>query len=312
MTFKSKPFDVVGFGFNSVDQLCIVPEFPNPDSKTEILQYAKLAGGQTATALVFLARMGLRVKYIGKIGGDQNGQISLQSLKGEDLDISNVMVEEKCINHHAIIIIDQNLGERTILCQSDPNMMFAEDELKREDICAGRILHIDGYDPCSALRASIWCQEQGIYVSADLDRVVPGCEEIIKHVDFLITSKDFPSELTGNRDLTQSISELGNCFGGFLAVTLGKQGAIAWIEGRCEYFPALEIKAVDTTGAGDIFHGAFLYGILQNWPLNSIMAFANAAAGLSCKYLGARTGIRPLSEIMEYAQQLMATSVQGN
>ncbi len=309
--FREKPYDMVGFGLNSVDQLCIVPQYPRPNSKTEIHRYEKLPGGQVATATIFLSRMGLKVKYIGKVGGDDIGRFSLQSLRAESLDISQVIVEDNARTQHAIIIIDKECGERTILCQGDAHLNFKEEELKKEEVCTGRIFHIDGHDSDSALKAASWCQEEGIYVSADLDKVVPGCRDLIEKVDFLITSADFPSEFTGIRDPVECIMELSKTFNGFLAVTLGAQGAMAVIGNRCLTFPALKVNAVDTTGAGDIFHGGFIYGLLQNWPLQKIMAFANAAAGLSCGYLGARAGIRPLREILGFAEQLISSSGAG-
>ncbi len=303
--FSERSYDVVGLGSNSVDQLCIIPQYPHPDSKIEILHYERLPGGQTATATIFLSRMGLKAKYIGKVGGDEIGCFSLESLRAEAIDTSKVLLEHNARTQHAIIIIDQQTGERTIFYQHDPNLDFDQDELSQEDVCCGRILHIDGYDSNTAIRAASWCQQEGIYVSADLDKVIPGCEELITKVDFLITSANFPSEFTGISDPIDSMLELGRRFNGFLAVTLGAQGAMALVGNRCLTFPALKVKTVDTTGAGDIFHGGFLYGLLQNWPLEMIMAFANAAAGLSCGYLGARTGIRPLNEILQAAKQIV-------
>ena len=88
-------------------------------------------------------------------------------------------------------------------------------------------------------------------------------------------------------------------------MTLGAGGAMAWVKDRPVRFPALQVSPVDTTGAGDIFHGGFIYGLLRNWPLERIMSFANAAAGLSCLHLGARSGIRPLSEILQSAAALL-------
>jgi sugar/nucleoside kinase (ribokinase family) len=160
------------------------------------------------------------------------------------------------------------------------------------------MLHLDGYDAAGSLRAATWCREQGIPVSIDLDKVVQDCGELIGKVDFLIVSSNFPVEFSGISDPVRAFQELRNHCDGFLAVTLGAAGAMAWVGDRRLTFPGLQIKAVDTTGAGDIFHGAFIYGLLQNWSLEKIMRFANAAAGLSCGYLGARTGIRPLSEIL--------------
>ncbi len=296
-------FDVVGFGMNSVDHLCVVSRYPHIDSKTDILQYAKLPGGQIATALTFLSRSGLRTKYIGKVGSDDLGQFSLRSLQAESIDISSVLVEQTAPNQFAVIIVDQSCGERTILCQRHRNLDFKASELEREDVCAGKLLHLDGYDSAASLRAATMSQEQGIPVSMDLDRVVPHCTPLIEKVDFLIVSSNFPADLTGIANLEEALRALRSHCRGFLAVTRGTQGAVALVGDQCVVFPGYEVKAVDTTGAGDIFHAGFIYGLMQNWPLGQIMNFANAAAALSCTCLGARTGIRPLRDILKFMDQ---------
>jgi len=301
---EKKAFDVVGLGLNSVDHLCVVPQYPTLDSKTEILRYETLPGGQVATALIFLSRMGLNAKYIGKVGGDDLGHLSLQSLEQEALDCESVLIEQNARNQSAIIIIDQRSGERTILCHRDSRLDFKETELDEQAICGGRILHLDGYDS-AALKAARCCQSHGIPVCIDLDKVVDNCHALIQEIDFLIVSSNFSSEFTGISEPIASFRALRQCFGGFLAVTLGADGAMAWVGNQCVSFPGLKINALDTTGAGDIFHGAFIFGLLHNWPLRKIMGFANAAAGLSCLHVGARVGIRPLSEILHYVDQLM-------
>jgi sulfofructose kinase len=299
---KNKPFDLVGFGLNAVDHLCVVPYYPHFDTKTAILHYEKLAGGQVATTVSFVARMGLRGKYIGKIGSDDLGNFSLESLRSEKIDISSVIVQPDSRNQYAFIIIDKTNGERTILWERDRKLNFSESELKREDVCAGKVLHLDGHDYEAAIRAAKWAQEEGIPVVIDLDKVVPRCGELIANVDFLITSSNFPADFTGIDDPIDSLMALRQHCDGFLAVTLGARGAMAVVGDECQRFPAFKVHAVDTTGAGDIFHGGFIYGLLQNWPLGRIMAFANAAAGLNCTHLGARAGIPPLREILQMAE----------
>jgi sulfofructose kinase len=292
-------FDVVGFGTNSVDHLCVVPGYPSSDSKCEILRYEKLAGGQVATAVTFLSRMGLRTRYIGKVGGDDLGSFSLQSFMSESVDTSGVLADPNAANQVAFIVIEQKSGERTVLSRRGSELNFKESELNRDLICSGRILHLDGYDVHGSIVASEWCRQEGIPVCMDLDTVFPNCQELLEKIDFLIVSKNFPVEFTGIADPLKAFEALRNVFDGFLAMTLGAEGAVAWVESGCVPFPAIKVEVIDSTGAGDIFHGGFIYGLLRNWPLRKIMDFANAAAGLSCGYLGARTGIRPLQEILQ-------------
>jgi sulfofructose kinase len=295
---EDKAFDVVGFGLNSVDHLCVVPEFPRESNKTGMVHYEKLPGGQVATAIIFLSRMGLKTKYIGKFGDDDLGHCSRESFADDSVDMSSVRVEKGVRNQMSVIMVNRGNGERTVLCYRDSRLDFRESELDEKSVCSARILHLDGYDPAS-LAAATWCQDKNIPVCIDLDTVVPDCRPLLEKTDFLIASSNFASEFTGIADPEESLRALRGCFGGFLVVTLGAAGAKAWVGDQCISFPGIEINAVDTTGAGDIFHGAFLYGLLSNWPLARIMNFANTAAGLSCLHLGARTGIRPLREILQ-------------
>jgi sulfofructose kinase len=298
---QNKTFDVVGLGMNAVDRLCVVARYPTFNSKSKILHYRKSPGGPVATAMTFLARMGLQTKYIGKVGSDELGLISVESLRAEGIDTSCVVSAPGIGNQHAFIVIDQSSGERTVLWQRDPALNLAESEVKREDVCSGRILHLDGADQDAALRAACWARAEGIPVVIDLDEAVPRCEEIISQVDFLITSSNFPSDLTGIRDLENAMLCLGEQCHAFVAATLGAEGAMAVIGGKCVRFQGFHVRATDTTGAGDVFHGGFIYGLLQGWPLEKIVSFSNAAAALNCKQLGAREGIVSASEILEFA-----------
>ncbi len=292
-----KPFDVVGFGLNAVDHLCVVPQYPRFDTKTEILSYQFLAGGQVATAMTCAARLGLKARYIGKVGSDELGRISLESLRSELIDTSSVIVQPHARNQFALIIIDKSTGERTVLWDRDPKLNFQEDELKREEICSGRVLHLDGHDQ-AALCAAEWAQRAGIPVVVDLDKVVLRCAEFLRNVDFLITNAAFPSEFTGISDPEEAVLALGSICPGFVASTKGSQGVLAVVNGRCVNFPAFKVQPVDTTGAGDVFHGSFIYGLLQNWSLERIMSFANAAAGLSCTRLGAQAAVPTLDHVL--------------
>ena len=300
---RDKPFDVVGFGTNSVDYLCLVAEYPRLDSKIDILQYERLPGGQVATTCAFVSRMGLKAKYVGKTGDDDNGRFALETFRNDSIDTASVLVAPDTRNQFAVIIIDGKSGERTVLSQRDSGLDFGERELEKEAVCCGRVLHLDGYDTRAAIRAATWCREAGIPVVIDLDKVVDNCCELIAKVDFLIVSSNFPCEFTGRRDPAEALAALADCHEGFLAVTMGAAGAVAWVDGRGVRFPGIRVDAKDTTGAGDVFHGGFIYGLLQNWPLEKIMRFANTAAGLSCLSLGARSGIRPPGEILSFMQE---------
>jgi sulfofructose kinase len=297
---KGKPFDVVGMGLNSVDFLTVVPEFPAPNSKMKMLQFSKQGGGQVATAMVALSRWGIKTKYIGKVGADELGQFSLLSIRQEGVDVSSVTIEPNATNQFATIIVDGSAGDRTILWNRNDRLMYREGELRKEEVCCGRLLHLDGHDIHAAIQCVRWAKEEGIPTVADIDKVEPLTSELIKEIDFLITSSRFPAVYTGISDQKKAFLELQKQTHAFLCATLGHSGAMAWVDGEIFYAEGFKVKAVDTTGAGDVFHGGFIYGLLQNWEVEKILRFANGVAALKCLDLGGRRGIPPLEKTQQF------------
>lgn len=303
LPFQDKPFEVVGMGLNSVDFLTVVPEFPAPNSKMKMLQFSKQGGGQVATAMVALGRWGVKTKYIGKVGEDDLGQFSLNSIRQEGVDVSSVTIEPNATNQFAMIIVDGSSGDRTILWNRDGRLMYREGELLKEEVCSGKLLHLDGHDIHAALQSARWAKEERIPTVIDLDKAEPLTSELIEEIDFVITSSRFPTLYTGISDREKALLELQKQTPGFLCATLGHEGAVALVNGEFLHAEGSKVKAVDTTGAGDVFHGGFIYGFLQNWELKEILKFANAAAALKCQNLGGRKGIPTLEEVQRFLSQ---------
>jgi sugar/nucleoside kinase (ribokinase family) len=178
--------------------------------------------------------------------------------------------------------------------------MYCEGELRKEEIRSGKLLHLDGHDIDAALQCARWAKEEEIPIVVDLDKVEPLTSELIKEVDFVITSSRFPMLFTGISDQKKALLELQKHTSGFLCATLGHEGAMALVNGEFLSIEGLKVKSVDTTGAGDIFHAGFIYGLLQNWEVVEILRFANAAAALKCQDLGGRKGIPTLEETQKF------------
>jgi len=300
LPFQDKPFDVVGMGLNSVDLIGVVPEFPSINSKMKLLRFSKQGGGQAATAMVALNRWGVKTKYIGKVGGDELGSFSLDTIREEGVDISSVTIELHANNQFAMILVDGVSGERTILWDRDERLIYRAGELQKEAVCSGKILHLDGHDIRAAIRCARWARQEGIPTVIDIDKVEPLTAELIKEIDFVVTSSRFPALMTGIPDREKALFELQKLTSGFLCSTLGHEGAMALVNGEILYVEGFKIKAVDTTGAGDVFHAGFIYGLLQNWEVKEMLRFANAAAGLKCREIGGRKGIPALEEVQTF------------
>jgi sugar/nucleoside kinase (ribokinase family) len=283
-----------------VDFLTVVPEFPAPNSKMKMVQFSKQGGGQVATAMVALSRWGVKTKYIGKVGADELGEFSLQSIRQEGVDVSSVTIEPNATNQFATILVDGSTGDRTILWNRDDRLMYREGELQKEDVCCGRLLHLDGHDIRAAIQCASWAKEENIPIVVDLDKVEPLTSQLIQEIDFLITSSRFPTLYTRISDQKEAFLELQKQTHGFLCTTLGPSGAMAWVNGDFLHAEGFKVKALDTTGAGDVFHGGFIYGLLQNWEVEKTLRFANAAAALKCLDLGGRKGIPTLEKTKQF------------
>jgi sulfofructose kinase len=291
--------DVVGVGLNATDTLIYVSEYPSRGSKTESHSIRVLPGGQVASAIVACQGWGLRTRYVGKLGDDYGSALHRDEFARAGVE-AHIATVEKCPSHQSFIVVDPS-GERTVLRRNDQKLVLQPDELKREWIENARALLVDGCDTAAAITAASWAHQAGVAVIADFDEAYSGIEELMRNVDYLIVSRDFPERVSRENHLTKSLPLLHSRFGAKLtAATLGKDGALAWDGENFHHACAYRVVTVDTTGAGDIFHAGFIYGLLQGWPLGRQLDFACAAAALNCTGLGARGGIQPAETIREF------------
>lgn len=294
--------DVVGVGLNATDTLIVVPHYPDRGSKLESHSVSVLPGGQVASAVMACQRWGLRTRYIGKLGDDPAAALHRQEFASAGVE-TQIITAGGCASHQSFILVDP-CGERTVIRRHDERLLLQPTELKSEWICNARSLLVDGCDTAAATTAARWAREAHIPVIADFDEAYPCIEELMKNVDYLIVSKDFPEMICGDGDLKNSLPLLQRRFGCRLtAATLGAGGALAWDGKEFQHSSAFQVPVVDTTGAGDIFHAGFIYAFLQGWTLQRQLNFACAAAALNCTANGARGGIRTVNEI----EELMAT-----
>jgi sulfofructose kinase len=283
---------VVGLGENATDIVMRLRAFPAPGGKQRIHAVSRQAGGSVASAMVTCRRLGLRARYLGAIGGDDNGRFQLASLRAERLDLAYVRRAEHARSRVSHIAIDESTGERTIFWERDRRLDFPPGSVTREMLAGAAILHLDATDLRAAVQAARLARRAGITTVADLDTVAPGVERLLPLADYPIVSSDFLAPATGERDPFPALARLARDSGARLVgVTLGRDGALVLTAGRFLYSPGFCIDAVDTTGAGDIFHGAFIYGLVREWKLEDILDFSNAMAALNSTALGARGGI---------------------
>jgi sulfofructose kinase len=295
---ESTIVDLVGVGLNATDTVIPVEEFPVRGSKTEYFGGTRLPGGQVASTVIACQRWGLRTRYVGTLGDDDASRLHREAFAHAGVETQIHTVPDG-VSAQSLILVDGG-GERTVLCRRDERMAIKPGHLQRAWIEQARALHVDGYDTAAATLAAGWARAAGVPVIADLDELYPGVEDLLRCVDYLIVSRDFPCRLMGEADLAAALRGMQQRFGCRLtAATLGEAGVLAWNGAEFQSRAAYRVPVLDTTGAGDIFHAGFIYGLLQGWPLHRQLDFACAAAALNCTAVGARGRIETVAAIEE-------------
>ena len=295
-------YDVAGFGLNSVDLLAVVAEYPTSNSKQRLQRFVQLPGGQIATALVTCAKLGWRASYVGTFGSDALGTLSRNSLVEAGIDVAASRTMEGATNQFSIILVDARSGERTVLWDRHPDLTWDPNDVPRAAVTAGRILIVDCHETAAATQAARYAREAGVPTVIDVEKVRPGIAELLQQIDVIITAQDFPAALTGHEDLGRALETMAEEFPARLVcATLGEGGSLARCGGREIRTPAFQVDCVDTTGAGDVFRGAFVAGCLKgpDADVEDILTYANAVAALNCRALGARGGIPTPQEVDE-------------
>jgi sugar/nucleoside kinase (ribokinase family) len=291
-------WDVLAVGANSVDFVYRVPAPPQiqgPFAKMRIGRHLISCGGQATTMLATIAAMGLRGKYVGVTGNDDNGARIRRELTLLGLDISDVIVRDVA-NPHAVILVDDKSGERMVLWNREDDLSMRVQEYPVDLVSSARVVHVDDTDQAASIAVALAARKAGVPVTSDIDRLTELTEELIAAVSLPMFAEHVPAALTGEADLERALRKLRRTHDGLLCVTLGPRGAMLLDGDRLYSEPAPVVEAIDTTGAGDVFRGGFVYAWLKGESPSNILRFANAVAATSCTRMGAITGVPTLDD----------------
>lgn len=299
----SPPFDVVGIGENSVDFVYRLPGATAPNAKLTASAHRIVCGGQVATTLAACAALGLRTAYVGTFGNDDNGNRIREAVAGAHVDAGHAVVRD-APNRHAVILVDERNGDRTVVWQRDPRLALKVEEIPPAVISSARLIHVDDLDEDASIAAARIAVGTGIPVTSDIDRVTERTTELMALSTVPIFSSHVPTALTGEQAPERALRRLRARHPGWLCVTLGAEGAMLLEGDRLHHVPAFAVHAVDTTGAGDVFRAAFIYALLQSQSPLEILRFATAAAAVSCTGEGAMTSVPALADVQRLRAQL--------
>ena len=298
-----EPVDVVGVGIACVDLNATVTSIPKIDENVMVLDYRKQLGGTVSTALATLQRLGLSTMYMGMLGADEHGKSALEGMAAEGIDVGSVRLAEGENSPFSLVMVDSMTGKRSIAFYPGCSFTVPADCIDPEAVKSARLLHVDIYTP-AVVAACDAAKEAGVTISVEANVLYPGLEELLSTGDIFITSQKVFRELVGEDDPVAAGKKAREEYNlDHTVVTCGAEGSVAVGPDETVTSPGFKVNVIDTTGAGDVFHGAYLYGHLMGWRFIRTLCFANAAAALMCTGQSGWSDIPTLQQVKRFLRE---------
>ena len=293
---------VVGIGQCALDHLFVIDSFPAPDTKKEVIDWTISGGGPVATALAGLSRLGVTCDFYGIIGDDESGRKIAGSLGSENINISGLLTRPQSNSQTAFIAVEKGSGRRTIFWKRPSSEPLAPYELPDNFLDNADFLLLDGLMAEASIYAAKKAKEKKVPVMLDAGRMREGMIEVAHLCDYVVGSEEFAKDFLREDKFIypeKAVISMKSFGARAVTITLGDRGCITASGEALFYTPAFKVEVVDTTGAGDVFHGGYIYGLLQKWDIREVVRFASAFAALKCRKLGGRAGIPDLKEVKQ-------------
>jgi sulfofructose kinase len=296
---------VIGLGMTTLDILMRLHEMPTWERGTRMTDFRLEGGGPVGTAMVASARLGARVGYVGTAGNDEAAEIKLKSMVEVGIDLSRLIIRDEPEAQIVCVYVNAETGERTFAgVERWGHLPLNAEELDRDYIISADFLHLDGFYHKAALQAAQWMQKAGKTVVVDgsktSGRVRDAMRDLVRNVDVLISGSGFAQGLTDIPDRDEAMQAALDVGPHIVVQTEGEDGCYTVTRDGRFHTPAFSCDVIDTTGAGDVFHGAYIVGLLHGWTLEQTAYFATAVSSLKCGALGGRAGIPSFDQVMDF------------
>ncbi len=309
MCHSMSDLQIVGLGLTTIDILLRIGELPTWEKGGQARDLRFDGGGLVGTALVAAERLGARTGFIGTCGCDAAAQMKLGFLTCDGVDVSRVVRRETPEDQVVLVCVHEQTGERvfTFRDRLDPQPLQVA-ELDRDYITSANFLHLDGFPYDAAMQAAAWMHAAGKPVMLDASKADRPMDEptrahvrtLVAVTDYLVSGAGFAQALSGKPDRWEAMADVLALGPRVFVQTEGEDGCYTFTAQERFHTPAFRVPVVDTTGAGDVFHGAYLVGLLKGWDIHRTAEFACAVAALKCTRLGGRSGIPRFAEVMAF------------
>lgn len=290
---------VLGVGQCTLDFIGVIDRFVEPDSQIELDQFSIQGGGPAATAMVVLARWGEQAAFVGKVGTDSRGDEIIATLSGEGVEVGEMLRDEGAISPSCFIFVEEKSSQKKVYYTQGNISGLAPEELPASLLDGIDLLLVDGTQPEAQASLMAQARQRGVMTMLDADRRLLRLDPLIEHADIVVASERYISQMTGEGTLERMAHALLERGPSRVVITLGNEGSVA-MDAHSQALvreAAYDVEVFDTTGVGDVFHGALVYSTLKRWPLDYALRFGNTVAGLACTSLGGRSRIASLDEL---------------
>lgn len=299
---------IVGLGLATLDVLIRLKEMPTWEHGTRLNGFRLEGGGLVGTAMVAAAKLGARVGFVGTAGTDEAADLKLKSMVECGVDLSHLVRHDGPEDHIVVVHVHAETGERVFAgMEAWRRQPLRAEELDRDYITSAPYLHIDGFHHEAALQAAKWMREAGKTVVMDGSKTSRPVGErqraLVPYVDVLITGAGFARGLTGIEDIWEAGEAILEMGPRIFVETVGEEGSYTVTADERFHTPAFQVDVVDTTGAGDVFHGAYIVGLLHGWNVRQVALFSTAVSAIKCTKLGGRAGIPGFQGTLAFLQE---------
>jgi sugar/nucleoside kinase (ribokinase family) len=292
--------DVIGIGTPCFDILARISKLPKENQGATIQEYSFQGGGKVPTAIITLARLGARCGMVGTVGGCSYGEFCLNDFKRHGIDTSKIMIDQTGETPFSIVLADEQTHGRSIMYHEGTARSIEMNDLDKKYIQSARYLHLCDASP-ETIQAAKWAREKGTCVVYDAD-YQPGLDKILPLIDVFIASEFYYKAVFQDKDYERNSKKMQDMGPDTVVITLGERGCVGIKGNRFFSEEGFHVEVKDTTGAGDVYHGAFIYGLLHNWDIQKTARFANAVAAIKCTRVGGRAGIPSLKTVIHYLE----------
>ncbi|MEM3832971.1 MAG: carbohydrate kinase family protein [Thermoprotei archaeon] len=277
--------DVIAVGNANIDLMFTITYFPKPDEEVLGKDFRIVPGGSASNFAVAISRLGVATGLIASLGDDAFGQLIMNNLKNENIDISHIKVIKNFPTGIVTIFIDEH-GERRMIAYRGANLMLSKDDIDVRYIKSAKLVHLSGTKLDLSEYISSIAKHEGLTVSFDPGSVISSmgiikCKTVLSNTDILFVNRLEIIQLTGIQDILNGVYELINYGPSIVVVKLGSEGSLAVTKNKKIRVPAFKVKVINTTGAGDAFDAGFLKAFLFNMKIEDALKIGNAVAALS-------------------------------